>query len=114
MRYTNGLQTGELDEYEKEAIARTQDAIVNSLPDICKKQSRGRSTQYAIDRQREPLTGFCYLGAQAVWILLANLQGWRDRQGKPKYLPAVIKRDYLDDNMSYIMRGLLLFLKELR
>jgi hypothetical protein len=106
MRYDNGLQTGELDEHEKEAIALTQDAIINSLPKICKKQSRGRRAQYAVDRQREPLTGFCYLGAQAVWILLANLEGWRDEQGNPKYLPAVIKRDYLggEDTHWFVVR----------
>jgi hypothetical protein len=106
MRYANGLKTGRLYKYEKEAIAATQDAIVNSLPDICKKQSRGRSAQYEIDRQREPLTGFCYLGAQAVWVLLANLKGWKDKQGNPKYLPAVIPRQYLDgeDTHWFVVR----------
>lgn len=106
MKYANGLKTGRLYKYEQQAIALTQDAITNSLPDICKKQSRGRSAQYEIDRQREPLTGFCYLGAQAVWVLLANLKGWKDEQGEPKYLPAVIPRQYLDgeDTHWFVVR----------
>lgn len=61
---------------ESQLIAAIVSAIAHNLPKLCQQQSRGRAALYSIDRKTNPLTGHCFLAAQALWVLLSRENGW--------------------------------------
>lgn len=79
------LRLNSLTKKELNIVQSVQNAIINELPAEC-KQSAQRERMYAEQRKTQPLAGRCSLAAQAVWVLLGDLNG-----GNPNYLPMVIR-----------------------
>jgi len=78
------IYEGELSAREQEVVDLVRHFIIHHLPDACKQQSGGRGAVYEQARLAVPTTGYCYLGAQAVWMLLGGLGSG--------YIPAIIPR----------------------